>query len=144
MTVSRDDIAAHLNDQFSSLASAIGQTGSGDSSDGYTPDIDKALRKLGKTRSELPSATVEDAQEEAVFALAEFFALQRFWRRFGVFVNTKVDDSQFDYKQAQANAHTMMLEAKAVCAALGYDVAATGWSTGWLNLDWSENEPVEA
>jgi multidrug resistance efflux pump len=143
MTLTRDDIADYLDSQFSSLAAAIGQSDSSDGAAGYGADIDLAYRRIGKSRSELATATVEDSQEQAILALAEYFAARRLWRHFGVFVTTKVDDSQFDYKQAQANVKTMMDNAKAECAALGYDVAASGWSSAYLNLDWLENEPAE-
>src|SRR5688572_8510632 len=136
MTVTRENIANYLDSQFSSLASAIGQID--EPVLGYKIDIDLALRKLGKSRSELASATVEDAQEEAAFALAEYYAARRFFRHFGTFINTKVDDSQFDYKQAQVNVKAIMDAAEEVCAALGYDTAASGWGIGWLNLDWLE------
>lgn len=143
MTLSRDDLAAHLDTQFSSLASATQQTDSTDGASGYGPDIDLALRRLGKSRSELATATVEDDQDEAIFALVEYYTARRLWRQFGVLINVKVDDSQFDYKQAQLNAKTMMDEAKAECQSLGYDVTGGGWSSGWLNLDFLENEPAE-
>lgn len=142
MTVSRADIAQYLDSQFSALATAIGQDT--DLNIGYEPDINLALRKLGKTRSELATATVEDSQEEAVFALAEYYAARRLFRQFGANINVKMDDSQFDYKQAQVNAKTMMDEAAKVCASLGYDTSASGWGVGWLNLDFIEAEAAEA
>lgn len=143
MTITRDTIADYLNTQFATLAGAVGQSETGDTYNGYGPDIDMALRRMGKSRSTLATATVEDSQDETVFALAEYFAARRLFRQFGVFVNTKVDDSQFDYKQAQTNVKAIMDEAKAECQSLGYDVTGGGWSSGMLNLDWIEAEAAE-
>lgn len=140
MTINRNVAAAYLATQYSTLAAAIGQTDSDDSVTGYGPDIDAALRKLGKTESALAAATVEDAQRDAFLGLSEFYAARRLFRQFGAFITTKVDDSQFDYKQAQANVKAMMDEAKAQCIALGYDVQGGGWTVGNLNLDWVEAE----
>jgi hypothetical protein len=138
MSVTRQNIATYLDSQFSTLASAIGQDD--EPIFGYKIDIDLALRKLGKTRSELADATVEDSQEEAAFALAKYYALDRLFSQFGALINIKVDDSQFDYKQAQVNVGAMRDKAAQVCASLGYDTAASGWGIGWLNLDWLEAE----
>lgn len=140
MSVTRSDIAAYLDSQFSALASAIGQSANSAASDGYGPDINLALRKLGKARADLATATVEDTSEETVYALAEYYAARRIWRQLSANINVKVGDSQFDYKTAIATAKELMQDAAAVCAALGYDVAAESWSAGWLNLDYLEPE----
>ncbi|MGP1664476.1 MAG: hypothetical protein ACTS5I_00885 [Rhodanobacter sp.] len=140
MTVSRADIAEHLNSQFSSFASAIGQADSDDGITGYGPDIDLALRRLGKARSELTTATVEDSQDEAVFALAEYFAARRLWRHMSSNINFTADGSVFSFQYTMAAVKALMDDAKAECQALGYDVSSDGWSVGWLNLDFLEPE----
>jgi hypothetical protein len=126
MSVTQQAIANYLDEQFSGLAAAIGQ--STVPTLGYEPDIRNAFRKLGKTESELDDATAENSQRDVVFALAKYFAAQRLWQHFGVFVNSKVDDSQYDYKQAQLNAQIMMKDAERLCAGLGYEIVPTGTS----------------
>jgi hypothetical protein len=142
MSVSRADIAEYLDSQFSAFASAIMQTDSDDGATGYGPDIDLALRKLGVARSELAAATVEDSQDEEVFALAEYFAARRMWRHMASNVNTTADGSVFSFQYTMASVKAMMDDAKAECQALGYDVSSDGWSVGYLNLDWIEAESV--
>lgn len=122
MAVTRDNIAAYLSTQFSSLAAAVGQSASDDGETGYGPDIDGALRKLGTAEADLATATVADGLRDDVFALASFYAARRFWRLLGDRVNVKVDNSQYDYRYILGNAKTMMDAAAEECAALGYGV----------------------
>lgn len=143
MTISRAEIAGYLATQFSSLAAAVGQTDSDASATGYGPDIDNALRRLGKSRSELDNATVEDSQEEAVLTLAEYYAARRFWRRLGDRVNHTMGETRYDFDGQRKSAKEMMEAAASECAALGYDVANIGWSSGYLNLDYLEPEIAE-
>ena len=141
MTISRANVAAYLDSQFSNVTALIGQDT--DTLTGYGPDISNALRKLGKLESELASATVVDASRDSYFALAEYYAALRIWRQLGHLVNIKTDDSTFDYKHLLPNAKQVLDDAAAVCAALGYDVSASGWTMGYLNLDWIEQESAE-
>lgn len=141
MTIARGVIADYLNEQFSALADAVGQSST--PLTGYKPDIDGALRKLSKTESELATAIVEDANRDAYFALAEYHAARRFWRLLGANANVKVDDSTFDYKTVIANAKMLADDAQARCEALGYDVTGSGWGTLYLNQDWIEAETAE-
>lgn len=143
MTIVRDAVAAYLDTQFSGLAAAVAQTDSSAGSTGYGADVDNALRKLGKTESELAAATVADGTRDDYFALAEYYAARRFWRLLSDRVNMKVDDSQYDYRYLVANVEKIANEAKAQCVALGYDVQGGGWSAGWLNLDFLEPETAE-
>lgn len=138
MTLSRDDIATYLDSQFSALAASVGQDS--DPLLGYEVDIDLALRKLGKSRSGLATATVEDSQEEATFALGEYYAARRLWRLLGDRVNTSTGKVSYSFNGQREQAEKMMLDAKARCAALGYDVAGDSWTIGTLNLDFLEPE----
>lgn len=138
MTIIRDDVAAYLESQFSGLAAAVGQADSSADNSGYGADIDGALRKLGKTESELETATIEDGGRDAYFALAEYYAARRFWRQLSHLVNHRIGDSQFDYKGMMANVKMVADDAKTQAISLGYDVAGGGWSVGWLNLDFLE------
>lgn len=142
MTVTRSDIADYLDSQFSSLAEMIGQNDDPDT--GYLFDIDQALRKLGKTRSELATATLEDSQEQDAFVLARYYASERLYTQLSSFANTKVDDSQFDYKNVLASLAGIVDKALARCQQLGYDVSGEGWSIGYFNTDWVEPEVTEA
>lgn len=141
MSVNLAQVADYLNEQFSSLASMIGQDS--DPLIGYLPDIDYALRMLGYTEAELGAATIENAQRDAVFSLSEYYAARRIWRQLSSRVNIKVDDSQFDYRQVLVNAKAIMDDAQRRCQALGYDVTGAGWSVATLNTDWIEPEYSE-
>lgn len=140
MTITRTLIADYLDSQFSGLASIVGQDD--DPEEGFRVDIDLTLRKLGVARDDLFTASLEDSQEDAAYALAEYYAARRFWRQLSDRANVKVDDSQFDYKQVLTNIQQVMNDAAAACAGLGLDVATAAWSSGYLNLDWLEPAPV--
>lgn len=141
MSIARTDIANYLHAQFSGLAAAIGQTDVDDSATGYGPDVDEALRELGKSESELGTATVKEGQRKAAFALASYFAARRFWRRLGDRVNHTMGETKFDFADQRKSAKEMMEDAAAECASLGYAVRDE-WSSGWLNLDWSEPNAI--
>ena len=141
MSVDRQAIANYLDGEFSNLAAAIGQDS--EPLTGYAPDINNALRRLDKTESELATATVEDGDRDKIFALSEYFAARRLWRQLSSYATVKVDDSSFDYKHLIPNAKQLMDDAATQCAALGVDVAASGWGLGYLNLDWLEPEIAE-
>lgn len=142
MSISRANIAAYLHTQFSSLATEIGQSATDDSDSGYRPDIDNLLRQLGKTESELATATVDDADREKAFALGEYFALRRFWRQMGNRFQHQVGDVQVNYKDQLTNVKAMMDDAAALCAELGVGVAKSGVELVRLSLDFIEPEPT--
>jgi len=122
VTISRTNVATYLHGQFSALATAIGQISTDGSAAGYGPDIDAMLRKLGKSESELPAATLEDDQRDAAFALAEFFAARRVWRALGDRVNTVTGKNSYSFTDQRANVKAMMEAAADQCALLGYSV----------------------
>ena len=138
MTVSRANIANYLDGQFSKLAAAIEQNS--DPMFGYKPDIDNALRKVGKLESELPTVTVADSQRDTVFALAEYYAARRIWRQLGDRIDFSADGSTFTFRYMRDNAKAVMEDAASKLAVLGYDVTGQAWTTGWLNLDYLEPE----
>lgn len=142
MTVTRKQIAAYLNTQFSNLGAAIGQNS--DPVIGFAGDIDLALRKIGKARSELATATVEDGQSESAETLAEYYAALRIWRQLGDRTNLSLGGNSVNFTNQQKVVEDIMNDAKARCASLGYDVSGDGMTIGWLNLDWVEAEPTEA
>lgn len=138
MTISRDDVAEYLDTQFSALAVSIGQDS--DPLAGFEPDIDLAFRKLGTARADLATATVEDSQEEAVDALAEYYAARRIWRQLGDRVNTSTGVTSYTFTNQLTNVKAMVDDAQKRCTALGYDVTGDSWSIGYLNSDWLEPE----
>lgn len=138
MTVSRSDIAAYLATQFSALAASIGQTTNDDSATGYKSDIDAALRKFGVARADLATATVADGDEETVEALAEYYALRRFWRQLGDRVDNTRNQSSDKFGVQLDNVKAMLDDAQKRCAALGYDTAGEAWALGAYNADWIE------
>lgn len=120
MAITRQNIADYLDEQFHSLAVAVGQDAT--PLTGYAPDIDNALRKLGKTESELAAATVDDTSRDVVFALAEYYAARRIWRLLGDRVNHTMNESKFDFADQRANVRRMMELAADLCAQFGYSV----------------------
>lgn len=142
MTISRTALADYLSEQFSAIAVSIDQDD--DPVIGYKPDIDNALRVLGKGESQLATATVEDSSRNAYFALGEYFAARRLRRQLGDRVNTRTGLNTYDFTNQLRTVKEIMEEAKAVVTALGFDVTGTGWTMGHMNLDWLENEPVSA
>lgn len=120
MTLARTDIANYLNGQFSALAVSVGQSAT--PLTGYSPDIDNALRKLGKTEAELATATVDDSLRDAAFALGEYYAAKRIWRQLGDRVNHTQGESTMNFTDQRKNAKDMMDDAANLCAALGYIV----------------------
>jgi hypothetical protein len=138
MTIDRAAVATYLDTQYSSLAAAVGQSAT--PSTGYSSDIDNALRKLGKTESELATAEVEDGDRDALFTLAEYYAARRFWRLLSDRVNTNTGITSYNFTAQLNNIEKLVADAQRRCEALGYDVSGSGWSAGWLNLDWAETE----
>jgi len=120
VTISRQNIAAYLNSQYSGLAAAVGQDVV--PLDGYAPDIDSALRKLGTLESDLSAATVADSLRDAVFALGEYYAALRIWRQLGDRANHTMGETQYSYTDQRANVKAMMEDAADKCANLGYSV----------------------
>lgn len=137
MTITRDDVADYLDTQFSALAVSIDQDS--DPLIGYGPDINLAFRKLGVERAALATATLEDSQEDAVNALAEYFAARRIWRQLGDRVNTSTGVTSYNFTDQRKQAESIMNDAKKLVTALGYDVSGDAWSVGWMNSD--EFEP---
>jgi hypothetical protein len=138
MTVTRDDVAAYLDSQFSALAASAGQDS--DPLTGYEPDINLAYRKLGVARADLATATLEDSQEDAATTLAEYYALRRIWRQLGDRINFSADGATFNHQYMVANVKALVDDAQKRCASLGYDVTGEAWSIGYLNQDWLEPE----
>lgn len=142
MSISRDAIAAYLHTQFSSLASAIGQSATDASDDGYGPDVDNVLRQFDVAESALSSGTVDEADREKAFALGEYFALRRIWRRLGDRANVSIGGNSFNFADMRKNVKEMMEDADAACEALGVGVASGGFDMVRLNLDYVEPEPT--
>jgi hypothetical protein len=140
MSITRSTIAFYLDEQFRDMAESVGQDT--DPNIGYKPDIDNAYRALGKSESSLATATVEDANVNAAYALAEYYAARRFWRRLGGRVNTRTGLNSYDFDGQRKQAKEMMEDAQRRCAAFGYDVSGEAWSLADLNLDWLEPELV--
>lgn len=138
MSISRANVATYLDEQFSSLAAAVGQNAT--PATGYKPDIDNALRKLGKTESELATATATDAQRDAVFALGEYYALERFSRLLADRVNHTMGETKLDFTAQLAHVEKLLARAERKLTALGYDVNGSGWTIANMNLDWLEPE----
>src|SRR5688572_11944689 len=126
MTITRANIATYLHTQFSALTASIGQTLATEAAAGYGPDIDLALRKLGVARADVAAATLEDSQEEAVFALASYYTARRVWRQLGDRVDNTMGETAYKFDGQRKQAEAIMKDAQKQCAALGYDVTGDG------------------
>jgi hypothetical protein len=142
MTLTRANVADYLDEQFSSLATAVGQDV--DVETGYKPDIDNALRKLSTVESDLATATVADGSRDALYTLAEYYAARRLWRLLGDRVNNTDGLTTYNFDSMRKQVKEIMEDARKQCAILGYDVSSDGWTVGNLNLDWLEPEPTNA
>jgi hypothetical protein len=138
MSVTRVQAIAYLQDEFSQLALAVGQ----DTNVlvGYRPGVDAALRRLGKTESELATAEVDDDDRDAYLVLAEYYTLRRFWRQLSDRANFKVGQSSFDFQHLLKNIQTLVDDAASRAEEAGYPVTDSGWGVGWFNQDWLEGE----
>jgi hypothetical protein len=131
VTISRANVATYLGEQFSSLATAVGQAS-------YDPDINNAFRALGVAESDLATATIDDGSRLALFTLAEYYALLRFWRQLSDRANYSLGGNSLNFSNMLENIQALASEAATRCAALGYAVKGDSWAVGWLNLDWQE------
>lgn len=140
MSISVGDIANYLDEQFSSLAASVGQDS--DPTTGYLPDITNALRRFGRAESALGSS-IEDSDRDAVFVLAEYFALRRFRRLLGDRTNHTMGETSYNFDGQRKTLKELAEEAADACLAYGYNVNGKGWSMGNLNLDWVEPGTAE-
>lgn len=74
MTISRTTAANYLSGTFSALWSAAGETN-------YSWPIDQALRLLGTSETDLPTAAVAEADRLKYFAALDYYAALLAWRR---------------------------------------------------------------
>jgi len=143
MTVTRAQALFHLQYEFDALARETKQETS-DSDSGFGPALDKALRALGTADADLSAGTVTDAQAPALLALAEYHALQRFWRALAARGDTSGRNVLGPRSIVFQQVKDLLVEASDRCAELGYPVrGGQGFEFGRLNLDYIEAEPIE-
>jgi hypothetical protein len=139
-TITRATLTTHLATEFAFLAAETGQVVT-DTTAGFGPALDRALRAMGVAETALATATVVDANVPAVYALAEYFALLRFQRALAV--RGDIDGAKAIGPRAQIFQHVrdMLADAVIACQALGYDLrAAAAWEFAHLTLDYIEPE----
>lgn len=143
MSYTRASATSHLAVQFATLATETGQVTT-DTSAGFGPAIDQALRKIGGTaEADLATATVADATVPAFLALAEYYALTRFARALATRVDFGVPTVEADRPRIFAHIDRLIKLAREECAAQGYPVdGSESWSFARLQLDYIEPEPV--
>ena len=140
MAYTRASATTHLSNEFAALASETGQLTT-DSTGGFGPAIDRALRTLGVTEANLATATVTDANVPAFLALCEYHALARIWRALATKADVSARNVMGPRAQIFQHAKDLMEMAANECAALGYPVGSLGatasgsWQTGSLTLD---------
>lgn len=137
----RADALTHLQNQFSALATATGQATT-DTANGYGPALDQALRQLGYTSDQLADADTTDAQTPDYLALAEYYALVRFWRALVTNVDVAADAPSMRKSFSQIVKHVKELvdAAKADLTERGY--LDGSWTMGVINLDLYEPSEV--
>jgi hypothetical protein len=138
MSLSRDDLASYLQEEFHSLAQNIGQAS--DPATGFAPAINHTFRKLGVLEADLGDATISDADRDKALALAEYYALRHFMRQLLDRVNHTMGETTYNYTNQMNQVKAMMDDAAKLCGELGVSVRSGAWSVGWMNLDWIEAE----
>lgn len=122
MSIARVDVSNYLDTQFAAMLPIVGQAADDDSPEGYGPDVDDALRKLGYTEANLETASVIDSLRDAIYALASYYTARRIWIRLGDRVNHTIGVTIYDFKDQRYAAHAVMLQAADMCGLLGYSV----------------------
>ena len=141
MSMTRAQAATYLDQQFSALATQLGQSATDDSADGYGPDIDQALRQMGVGESSLSSATVADDDVPAFLALCDYYAARRFWRGLSLSTDVALGPRREQRSRWADTLAGIVQEAADRAAGLGYPVDATpAWSLDRLSLDFIEPE----
>lgn len=138
MAVTRAQAAAYLHSSFALFATEAGQTTFDAAATGYGPDIDNALRVLGYAEAALATAEVPDSDRARYFALLDYFAARRLWRRLGVRVSVSLGPASISYANLHANLLAIFRDAEAALIPLGL---SGGWSTGNWNFDWLDIDP---
>jgi hypothetical protein len=143
MAYTRTSATTHLSNEFAALASETGQAVT-DSTAGFGPAIDRALRTLGVTEADLAAATVADANVPAFLALCEYHALARIWRSLATRADVSARNVMGPRAQVFQHVKDLVTEAANTCASYGYPVgtpiaggAGSGgsWQAGSLTLD---------
>ena len=144
MTIARHAVAEYLDSQFSAFAAEIGQALADDSALGYGPDIDNALRQLSTTEANLLSTAIDETKRIEYFALAEYYAARRLWRRMAAKADRRLGPASVQYQHVLSALKDIMDDAAESAAALGYVVAAEAtWTLSRLTLDFIEPEAEE-
>ena len=143
MSYTRASAASYLAVQFATLATETDQATT-DTSAGFGPALDQALRKIGGTaEADLAAATVADATVPAFLALAEYYALRRFARALATRVDFGAPTVEGDRPRIFQHISRLIVMAREECAAQGYPLDGSEiWSYTSLQLDYIEPEPT--
>jgi hypothetical protein len=135
--VNRATALAHLQGQFTALATMTGQD-TDDSAAGYGPALDAALRQLGYAAGDLATADVPDATTPDYLQLAEYFALVRFSRALAGAVDIELDGPRIVKRRSQTftQVAALIAETRAQLQAKGY--LSGGFEFGRITLDFLE------
>lgn len=147
MTISRTTAAAHLNSQFSALATETSQAATDDSAAGYGPDIDNALRLLGVAEADLAAYAVAESDRTKYFAALKYYAAERFCNLLSYAVNVSLGpQSKSGASSAAERVCKRAAEYKEACNALGIPPDGAAGSSAWQSGTWSADwqEPMDA
>lgn len=139
--MTRTELAAALHATYAHLAAEAGQVDTGDTPDGYGPDIDKALRELGVPEASLATYTIQDYEVKAVEALAHYYAALRLAGRLADRVGTGIPNVEGDRQSLFSRALSLAEMWARIAAKEGYPVDGRGiWALRRVRLDISEPE----
>lgn len=138
--LTRAALTAYLAAVFAPIAKETA-TLSSDTSDGYGLPINATLRRLGTVESLLSTGTVADGQEDAAYALAEYYSLLRFWRLLATRVDMPATGMMTPRSQIFRQVADLLEDARKRCESLGYPITdASSSSMIRLGLDYIEPE----
>lgn len=136
----RSAAMTYLSDEYRELATDAKFTDSQTES-AYNTAIDMSLRQLGVQETDLPTATIDQPQIIAYYALLDYFSLKRFSRLLSIRFDVNVgNNSLFAYRsQAFKAIQQLLQDAEERLLKLGYDVGGgPSFQMGRINLDFNE------
>lgn len=124
MTMTRQALLETAVAEYGDLADQAQIKTNTDTYGGWKGIIDETLRTLGTAETDLPAATVTDAQTEAALVLLEYFTLRRTVRALATKQNTTSTTVTTRFGQVYAQYKDRLEDVKAQVIAMGYGRAA--------------------
>lgn len=134
MALTRSDATAYLAGTLAELLAESG-VGTTDVTGALKEPIDAALRAVGVSQTDLPTATVADASAAGFLAALDYHGLLRIQRALARRVDLNLDGPSMSkrYSQAVEAVKGMVADAKAEMIAHGVGVGGS-WTVGTVTL----------